>query len=187
MRLRVLLAPLVALLPVLVVSGPTASAQQGPPPGLGSPCAPGGPAANNQYPPSACGLALGRSQVRPGEALSVSGGGFRPNSAVTIVFRSAPVTLGSATTDASGAFTTTVTIPADATPGTHTIAATGVNPNGTPRELASTITVLGAETARGGTLPRTGASMAVPVGISGAALVAVGSLAVLAARRRRAA
>lgn len=33
-------------------------------------------------------------------------------------------------------------IPADATPGTHTLASVGTDPQGRPRELTATITVL---------------------------------------------
>lgn len=176
MRLRLLLSPFVALLPVLALSGAPASAQA-------SPCAPGGPTA--QYPPSACGLALGKTEVRPGESLSVSGAGYRANSTVSLEFRSAPSSLGSAQAGAGGAFSTSVTIPADATPGAHTIAATGVDASGAARELTGTVTVLGAVATRGGDLPRTGASFALPAGLAGAVLLAVGSVAVLASRRRR--
>lgn len=169
-----MLPTLVAFLPVLVLAGSPASAQ-------GSPCAPGGPTA--QYPPSACGLTVAQSQVRPGQPLPVSGAGFRPGSTVSLELRSAPVSLGSAQAGAAGAFSTTVVIPADASPGSHTVAATGVDATGAARELTATVTVLGA--AAGADLPRTGAGFAVPAGTAGVALVGVGALAVVASRRRR--
>lgn len=175
MRFRLLLFPFAALLPVLAVSGAPVSAQ-------GSPCAPGGPTA--QYPPSACGLTIAATQARPGESVALSGAGFRPNTTVALEFRSAPVSLGSAPVNASGVFSTTVVIPADASPGPHTIAATGVDPSGAARELTSTITVLGAQ-ATSDVLPRTGSSLTVPAGIAGIVLVGMGALAVVAARRRR--
>lgn len=177
MRLRLLLFPVAALLPVLAVSGAPASAQ-------GSPCAPGGPSA--RYPPSACGLTIAATQARRGESVTVAGAGFGPNTTVTLEFRSAsaPVSLGSAPVSASGTFSTTVVIPADAPPGPHAIVATGVDPSGATRVLSSTITVLGAQSISDA-LPRTGASITVPAGIAGTVLVGTGALAIVAARRRR--
>lgn len=180
MRPRMLLCSLAVLLPVLASAPALAQGT----PASGSPCSPGGPF-TNQYPPSACGLALGTSEVRPGQRLPVSGSGFRPNSTVALEFRSAPVSLGTAQADAAGTFNATVVIPADATPGQHTLAATGVNPSGTPRELTAAVTVLGDETARGGALPRTGSASAIPTGLAALALMGVGSLVVVATRRRR--
>lgn len=162
-----------------------------------SQCAPGGPQStpaqpNNpsQYPPNECGLQLGKSQAAPGEPVSVSGDGYKPNSSVSIEFRSAPVVVGSATTNAQGSFSTTITIPSTASAGQHTIAAVGVNANGTAREETAAITIsapASADRARadaaGSTLPRTGTAIALYT-IIGLALIAVGVFAVMAVRRR---
>lgn len=159
----------------------------------GSPCSPGGPNNSNnpnrsQYPPSECGLRLGKSQARPGEPVDITGEGYKGNSNVQIEFRSVPQSMGSATTNSSGTFTKTVTIPADAAPGRHTIVATGFEPSGAPRELSAEITITAAATsaaARTATLPRTGGQSTLPLVAGGVALVALGGVALVAARRRR--
>ncbi|MFH0846751.1 MAG: Ig-like domain-containing protein [Chloroflexota bacterium] len=58
-----------------------------------------------------------------GMKLTLTGTGFKPNATVTIKFSSDPVEIGRATTDSSGAFSITVTIPPSAG-GDHTITAT---------------------------------------------------------------
>lgn len=175
-------AAAVAALFAMVALAPAAGAQAQP---QRSPCSPGGPTA--QYPPQACGLRLGQSTARPGERISVGGDGFAPNSRVRIEFRSQPVELASVTANSAGSFDTTVVIPANASLGQHTIAAQGTNPTppGGARELTATITIVGAAAAPGGTLPRTGAADALPLALGGAALVGIGAVAVVAARRRR--
>lgn len=178
---RFLLAASVAIVPLLLVGG-AASAQQGPPAGQGSPCAPGGP--SSQYPPRECGLSLGKSQLRAGDSVTVAGSGFAP--AVALEIRSAPMSLGSAQANGAGDFAATVVIPASLAPGVHTIAAMGTNlVGGAARETTATITVLGAPATRGTDLPRTGSSSNLAAGIGGVMLVGVGSLAVVGARRRR--
>jgi hypothetical protein len=148
----------------------------------GSPCAPGGPNNSNnpnrtQYPPQECGLRLGQSQARPGEDVSVAGDGYRGNSPVAIEFRSVPQNVGSATATGAGSFSTTIRIPTDATVGRHTIAATGVNPDGSARELTADVTIVAAAAAaRPATLPRTGDSPA-PLLVIGGTLVALGAAA----------
>lgn len=179
MRLRLLLVPLVAVLPALALAGAPASGQ------TASPCAPGGP--TPQYPPAACGLSVALSQARPGTPIPVSGSGFAPASTVAVEFRGPGATLGTAQARPDGSFATTVVLPLDATPGTHVLAATGTDPLGRARELTATITVLGVTASRGVDLPRTGAGSVVPAGVAGVALTGVGALLVLAVRRRRAA
>ncbi len=138
--------------------------------------------ATAQYPPAAQAQQLSSSQVRPGEPITVTGSGFAPSSTVTISFDTQ--VLGRTVARTDGVFTTTVTIPANATPGTHTIASSGINPDGTPRRLTSTVTVLGATANRGGTLPRTGIAGSLPLAVAGTLLIGVGTVAVRAARRR---
>ncbi|MDZ8170778.1 alpha/beta hydrolase [Microbacterium xanthum] len=60
-----------------------------------------------------------------GASLTVSGSGFVSGESVTIELRSDPVVLAEVSADDAGAFTRSVTIPADTTPGAHTVVATG--------------------------------------------------------------
>lgn len=175
MRLRFLLSPFVALMPVLVLSGAPVSAQTGT-------CPPGSTPA---YPPAACELAVSTTLVRPGDPVAVSGGGFAPNSTVTLRFDSTQV--GTAQTNSTGVLSTTVTVPTNAAPGTHSITAVGTDPSGRPRQLNATVSVLGVQVTRDRDvdLPRTGSSSTLPAGIAGIVLVGVGSAATVAARRRR--
>lgn len=142
-----------------------------------------------QYPPAAPSLAVSATVVTPGDPLTVSGSGWLPASEVTLTFLSSPVVLGTATTDANGAFTTQVTIPADASPGRHTIRATGLGPAGQPRTVDVAITVAGAADRDGVVvipdrgLPRTGSGALASLVAAGGLLV-VGTLAVVTARRR---
>lgn len=70
-----------------------------------------------------------------GSSTTVSGQNFTPDSTVTLTFHSAPSSLGTAHTDASGRFSTKVTIPSDARKGHHTIFA---RDNGSPARHAQT-------------------------------------------------
>ena len=76
-----------------------------------------------------------------GQAIPIAGGGFIRNGRVRIVLRSEPVVLAETTADASGNVSLTVTLPADTTPGSHTIALEGEAPDGTPRLVVYTIEV----------------------------------------------
>jgi LPXTG-motif cell wall-anchored protein len=153
--------------------------------GNNNPCAPGQggtPPSRSQYPPSQCGLRLGQSQARPGEPVSVAGDGYKGNSGVSIDFHSTTTNLSDPTTNGSGSFSTSVVIPSNATPGQHTITATGTNPDGTPRELSAAITITGGS----GNLPRTGSSSkTIPLTVGGIGLIVAGGAAVAFARRRR--
>lgn len=95
--------------------------------------------------------------------------------------------LGQASADGNGQFSKVVTIPTDTQPGRYAITATGYR-NGAPYQLSADLTVTGAAAAGAanrGTLPRTGAFIA-GLAALGAALTGAGTVAVLAARRRRA-
>lgn len=70
-------------------------------------------------------ITLSVSEVTAGESLQVSGAGFGSEEEVSVVLLSDPVTLGAATTDASGIFSLEVTVPADTAAGEHTVVATG--------------------------------------------------------------
>lgn len=145
----------------------------------------GGAASAQQYPVQESTLQTNKTEVRPGEPITVSGEGFAPNTTVTITFDDA-VVLGTTQTRPDGTFSTTVTIPANASPGTHTITATGTAANGGTRRLTTTVRVLGtAAAAPGGTLPRTGTGITAPLAASAGLLIAAGVVAVTATRRRR--
>jgi hypothetical protein len=66
------------------------------------------------------------SETSPGHvgmSLIITGQGFKPNASVSVSYASAPVTLATVSTDASGNFTANITIPAS-THGLHTIIVT---------------------------------------------------------------
>jgi LPXTG-motif cell wall-anchored protein len=116
-----------------------------------------------------------------GETITVDGEGCAPGAEVTVTWDDGTV-LGTFTADENGNFTTTITIPANATLGVHLITATCgdveqfINVN----VLAETV-----DNVDEGTLPRTGSSNTGPlVGIGAAALV-LGGAFLYGARRPR--
>jgi hypothetical protein len=142
------------------------------------------------YGPNAPTVTSSTTTVCAGCPITLSGNGFQPGETITIQLFSTPVTIGSTTADPSGAFTTTVTIPANTTPGNHTIVATGLT-SGTTASFA--IVVTGASTAgvsttagtpSSGSLAFTGADIAAMAGV-GAIALALGGMLVFAGRRRR--
>ena len=64
---------------------------------------------------------LSLPSVQQGESLTVRGTGFPAGQLVSVTVNSDPITLGSATTNASGAFAVTGTIPAGFAAGAHTV------------------------------------------------------------------
>lgn len=66
-------------------------------------------------------LQVSATEVRAGDQLELSGGGFARDRTYPIILNSDPVLLGDTTTDARGTFATTVTIPASVHPGEHVI------------------------------------------------------------------
>lgn len=153
------------------------------------------PAHGQQYPPGPFGVFVSDTTVFPGQTITITAGVFAPGSTVTDTFFSQPVELGTATANADGVATLEGTIPLNATPGTHTITASGVAADGSPLEVSTTVTVLddddgveapGGAGAAGGGLPITG-SESLPIARIGAALLAVGGGLLFITRRRRAA
>ncbi|WP_430867379.1 leucine-rich repeat protein [Demequina aurantiaca] len=65
--------------------------------------------------------------VTPGVAFVVSGTGFDPSEALTVELHSDPVILATILADATGAFSTTVTVPTDTAVGAHQIVVTGAS------------------------------------------------------------
>lgn len=76
-----------------------------------------------------------------GQPVPIAGGGFIRNGRIRVVLRSEPVLLAETTADANGNVSLTVTLPADTTPGSHTITLEGEAPDGTPRLVVYTIEV----------------------------------------------
>ncbi|MEX2556486.1 MAG: hypothetical protein WEB06_12775 [Actinomycetota bacterium] len=77
------------------------------------------------YPPVPQPLVIDKSVVRPGELVTVQGGGATPNATVTITFDGAdPVDVASITAASDGTFRASFNIPLVATPGRHDISAT---------------------------------------------------------------
>jgi hypothetical protein len=137
--------------------------------------------------------------VTPGQQITVIGTGFLPNSSVTIIVYSAPIVLGSAVTDAAGDFSVPITIPTTLDVGAHNIVASGVDPSGAVRFIRMAVTVSAASTpgstststdtgtgavTSSGSLPFTG-TPALQLGVGGLVIIAVGTLSVASARRRR--
>ncbi len=119
----------------------------------------------------------GAPTVEAGKAITVTGNGWKPGSTVTILLTGNATPLGTATVDANGAFSASVTIPSDTAAGAHTITITGTDPSGVARTVQSgTITVTAI-------LPATGGDTG-PLTLLGVALVSAGAV-MLAPRRRR--
>ena len=123
--------------------------------------------------------------VRPGEEITCTATGFPGNVAVTFAINP---TLGTSDSNAEGTATITTTMPAQSTfdgpgCGPQTVTATG---GGATASTSVTITCpTTPATTTAGSLPRTGSDSGRLSGIA-LALVAMGGLVVLAARRRSA-
>ena len=94
------------------------------------------------YPPAAETLAVSTTVAVPGQPVTVSGSGYEPGTTVTITFESTPQVVGVVTADAAGRFTAEIVVPTDATPGMHTIRATGLGADGTTRVMVAAIRVM---------------------------------------------
>jgi LPXTG-motif cell wall-anchored protein len=136
-------------------------------------------AQTSPYPANAPTCSVAQGTVAPGESVTVSGENWLPNSAVTISLKG-DGTLGSATTDGEGSFSTVVTIPSSAPTGLTEIICSGRRQNGDPFVLGTTITIGSA----GGGIASTGAQIQVWMFLS-IALLGVGLGLLLIARRRR--
>jgi hypothetical protein len=133
------------------------------------------------YPPSGCTFEASVSVAAEGSTITVTGSGFDPGQ-VTIFFDSDQV--ASATADAGGTFSVPITVPSNASPGTHVIRAVPADAKCDP---TTTITITGAAGARAGraagALAFTG-SDSLPLVWIALALLTVGTAFVLAVRRR---
>ena len=90
------------------------------------------------------------------------------------------VVLGTAVTDATGAFRKSVTVPADLPAGSHSLVALGVDPSGGNRQMRLDVTV----SASSATLPVTGFDVALTA-IIGMVMTLAGMGFVGAGRRQR--
>lgn len=158
------------------------------------------------YPVTTCStLSLSTQHVRPGQAITVTGSAFEPKVTVHLVLRPEPAgaagsgaaasdsDLGTATTDATGSFTTKVTVPGTATDdgAYQIIATTGATAGGNcPADPSQTLD-LAASGANGGVAAGSNSGSGTAfTGLDVAALLAValglvGTGVVLTRRGRR--
>ncbi|WP_433377048.1 hypothetical protein ACQPZX_09010 [Actinoplanes sp. CA-142083] len=106
----------------------------------------------------------------PGQSLTLVGTGYAPYSTVTLTLYSDPIVLAKVVTDKNGAFSKSVTVPADLASGKHSFAATGVDPSGKPRAMRMDLTVH----PRPAKLPVTGAPVIWLI-VVGVGLTAIGA------------
>jgi hypothetical protein len=135
------------------------------------------PTTSPKYPSDTCGISTSTNSGVPGSDVTVAGDGFSKNCGVVVRFDSTQV--GTATSNSAGHFSTTVTVPSNASAGTHSITASD---QCSSFVLATQFTV-NAVSGSGG-LPFTGAVFW-PLLFGGSGLVVVGFLLVVAGRHRR--
>jgi len=146
-----------------------------------------GPAAAADYTPTTVTGAVSDASPAAGHTVLFSAAGFRASSPVAISISGRHV--ADVTADAKGAVSASVNAPS--TSGTYVLAATGVAADGSPRTVAVTIRVLGAQAASvvpaAGTsaLPRTGTEVATQLWIGGGLLAFGAGLVALTIVRRR--
>jgi LPXTG-motif cell wall-anchored protein len=164
---------------------------------------PAGAQEDDGYPPSVFFLTVSDATPFPGQTIAVSGAMTPGSTSITFTFFSQPVSLGSTTPNPDGSFSSSVTIPSDATLGEHTLSATDstgltlsaalnvVSPGDDAADDDEGVTVgVPGAAARGaagaaGALPRTGDDTSLPLLRVGAVLVAAGGLLLFLTRRRR--
>ena len=146
------------------------------------------------YPPSSGCIAAEQSssEASPGRTVTFVFTGFKPFSSVDLYLHSTPYHLGVFTADKNGTITVPVQVPEGFEPGAHSVTASGLNPDGTPRTMSAALTVsartqtadlIGA-TASEPSLPFTGFELGA-ASLLGAGLLGGGSIAVLSSRKRR--
>lgn len=135
--------------------------------------------------PTGTAATIGVSNSTPpvGGTDTVFGAHYQPGETVSLSLHSAVYSLGSATADGSGAFSTTVTLPAGVS-GSHTIVGTGL----TSGETASVqINIGGTSSSGSGSgsgLSSTGVAV-IGIGAVGLALLVGGGLLLMAGKRRK--
>lgn len=134
------------------------------------------------YPPPATCLPAKTStnSVTPPAPVEVDLAGLAPNSdGISRLFSNA-IFLGTWTANSAGAAHFSVTIPASAPAGQHTLAFTGTDPAGNAITFTAPLTINGS----GSGLPLTGAQIGA-ASVLGLGLLGAGTVAVIAGRRRR--
>jgi hypothetical protein len=149
-----------------------------------------GPAAQAAgYPPATASISVSATVLDAGQAVTVTGLGFQPLSAVTaswtgpgargMVATVMPFGARALSADPSGSVVTNITFTAS---GQHVITLTGVDAAGAPVSLSASVTVRAAAPAE---LSHTGFPV-LPYLLAALALLVLGVLIVMAVRRRRA-
>jgi hypothetical protein len=136
------------------------------------------------YPPAVCStIAVSTTTPFPGQKITVTGSGFLPNSAVSLVVDTAKTVIGSATASAAGTFTTTVTIPLSLY-GAHVLIAAGGLGVGCPADPFTVLQLPAAPATSSSGLAFTGADV-IAILIAGVALVGAGVALQVSSRRRK--
>jgi hypothetical protein len=124
----------------------------------------------------------------PGDQLTISGSGFAAGSPIQIGIYSTPISLGTATADATGSFTAVIVLPAGLV-GNHTIVATGITPTGATLFVTSKITITAVATVPAAdpssALAFTGVASASSTWYAGLLLLGAGAVLLVFAVRRR--
>ena len=139
------------------------------------------PALAQEYPPSGENLTANDTRVVPGQKMTVSGGGADPSAKVQIIFASTPRVVATTTADGNGDYSATFTVP-DVASGVHTV--TAVSEGTVLDSLTVCVNTCATSGASANDLPFTGSSTLPGIGI-GVALIGVGTMVLMAARRRR--
>jgi hypothetical protein len=128
---------------------------------------------------------LDKSVLGPGDALTVSGGGFTPGEQVEVWLHSDPQWVGTTVAGASGDVAFTFDLPDDLPAGLHHVELIGVTSGRVLSTAEFTVAAAGAAGAVSttGSLPYTGGD-SVPVGAAGIVLVLVGIVLASGARLR---
>lgn len=119
---------------------------------------------------------LGASSVVAGGTVTIAGSGFDPDAALRIELRSTPVTIGTVTTDGSGAFRLAATIPVGTAAGAHSIVV--IDPAGAETSAAITVTAAPGGGQPGGGQPgeaQPGGGGTAPGNVGGDALASTGA------------
>jgi hypothetical protein len=117
-----------------------------------------------------------KTTVVPGDTVTISGSGARPNSTVTATINGRSIGLGTAS--ATGTFSFTVTIPSDVA-GAVTVSVT----DGSAANVGSVTLTVASTSVEG--LARTGSSDAIPATTIAIGLITAGAVALGISRRRR--
>jgi hypothetical protein len=141
-------------------------------------------AKQHHYPPDTVSVGVSDSTVTPGQRITVTGDRWQAGARIDLGFHSTPVHLGSATARADGSFSAGVSIPSNATAGTHSILATGIGADGVRHTASTTIQVLAVVSA-GGSTAFTGAEVQLWMFLA-VSLFGLGLGLILVSRRRRA-